>query len=1201
MSGKRNLIETDPDYEDVSIQQNKRQRVLEKDGNYIVLSLRFTAKKAAVKKIESVIQTQFNIEIENKEHEVNIIDQKLCQSRLMMDRLRACIVANYYGSSIHQKHNLKSNVQPTIHPAVKNHLGKTVKDGRSTSIKPNATVTSNSEHINTSTSTSKVVDKSTTSESKIMTSPQASRDSRFKIKKRIIVGNVSKYIPVEQREINDQSTHKWMVYVRGSKDSPRIEGFIKKIWFFLHPSYRPNDLVEISQPPFHLTRRGWGEFPVRIQLFFIDGRNKKVDIIHNLKLDRTYTGLQTLGAETVVDVELEREVTQVNIPKPISITRNKANATNSTSKTKEPTSEDNSEEHALITSPLERNHTISHSPVKQTLVEDKSPAKKIKTEPSSKPKVPLELKKPDLGHRKENLKELLLDPNFGKKRGELSDPTKATPTLTSSPKNQTKTVYLRCKDAKGNILLLPKVIVNDNSAIVSNGQNVPANQMKTLRLTASTTNLVSVNNSVTVAKPVNKTTSLLVTSPGTTQTSATSKQVGAKSLIQNHSLGAKIVLPLNASNCYQQPKNPVVVSNNSSVFATPPPSPSFKLMVTPKGLQALPQTKTQVSTGISTQQNTITISPQTTQNSSAQSLLNVAKVQTVPNIVKQSVPSGKPVTMVNLSSLTSQLKPLATNSQNMKTITLTNSKTLMKKTPEITKANVAPKMIPLVTVNNINQPQTALKVVGTSAPPSNSKTFSLLGKNETKDSSQKPVSLILNSQIQKSSVLKDGSVPKVNMLSNVNPVKLVIQNNHISALTPKVSNHIGAANHSTNPQNKSPQVVLASVGSRTLLLKVQPDGQISQSDQAALQQLSKSSNDIKISMKLTNQNVIDKLTSVNQSPMTVKQQIDEKKFLNGPKLNISALSQVTYDKDLDKRRLGLKKKVPKIEDEKIPPLLPENHSDILSLIKTAVKRHPLVQHNANRSTHPYCAHSYNQWLNWNIGKRRASEWQRASWVRQYIIQYLKTDVFKGTQLWSTKQIMYWCRLHAFSPHYLEKKEELKTEETKNKPETTPLPINSLTDLQLIINQLPTNLPGSSDSDDEVDILHIDPPTKVKVKIKEEPVDSDNYSIPSIYLPPSEPAEYIQDSCQKIGVRLKPVHLQDNVYGSACEDILYSAMQNFVEDLLRKSFSFKHSRSKTDDTIKIEDVQKSITSSSSLDFLTNSHLGLQPDGTFPNIR
>lgn len=40
----------------------------------------------------------------------------------------------------------------------------------------------------------------------------------------------------------------------------------------------------LSEPPFHLTRRGWGEFPVRIQIHFKDPRNKRIDIIHQLKV-----------------------------------------------------------------------------------------------------------------------------------------------------------------------------------------------------------------------------------------------------------------------------------------------------------------------------------------------------------------------------------------------------------------------------------------------------------------------------------------------------------------------------------------------------------------------------------------------------------------------------------------------------------------------------------------------------------------------------------------------------------------------------------------------------------------------------------------------------------------------------------------------------------------------------------------------------
>ena len=128
--------------------------------------------------------------------------------------------------------------------------------------------------------------------------------ARFATKKRVIVGNTSQFLDPSARSSIDGSTHKWMVYVRGPSEDADITLFVKAVRFFLHPSYHPNDIIRISKSPFHLTRYGWGEFPVRVQLEFTDKGNKHVDIIHNLVLDRTHTGHQTLGAETVVDLDL---------------------------------------------------------------------------------------------------------------------------------------------------------------------------------------------------------------------------------------------------------------------------------------------------------------------------------------------------------------------------------------------------------------------------------------------------------------------------------------------------------------------------------------------------------------------------------------------------------------------------------------------------------------------------------------------------------------------------------------------------------------------------------------------------------------------------------------------------------------------------------------------------------------------------------
>ncbi|XP_056675814.1 YEATS domain-containing protein 2 isoform X11 [Monodelphis domestica] len=333
MSGiKRMLKENDPDYEDISVAPpNKRHRALED-----------SARDAAVQKIETIIKEQFAVEMKNKEHEIEVIDQRLIEARRMMDKLRACIVANYYASAGLFKASEGSKTCDTMvfnHPAIKKFLESPSRSSSPANQRSETPSVNYSESDSLSQHNDFLSDKDNSSnldlEERLSNNVESQRPgrntgrdpgggassrkanqqnsdltsedvSRLFVKKTIVVGNVSKYIPPDKREENDQSTHKWMVYVRGSRREPSINHFVKKVWFFLHPSYKPNDLVEVREPPFHLTRRGWGEFPVRVQVHFKDNQNKRIDIIHNLKLDRTYTGLQTLGAETVVDVELHR-------------------------------------------------------------------------------------------------------------------------------------------------------------------------------------------------------------------------------------------------------------------------------------------------------------------------------------------------------------------------------------------------------------------------------------------------------------------------------------------------------------------------------------------------------------------------------------------------------------------------------------------------------------------------------------------------------------------------------------------------------------------------------------------------------------------------------------------------------------------------------------------------------------------------------
>src|SRR5438045_6410278 len=52
-----------------------------------------------------------------------------------------------------------------------------------------------------------------------------------------------------------------------------------------------------------------------MQIFFVDKRNKPVDVIHALKLDDTHSGKQRLGDEHAFDLELDRN-TEFIVPVP---------------------------------------------------------------------------------------------------------------------------------------------------------------------------------------------------------------------------------------------------------------------------------------------------------------------------------------------------------------------------------------------------------------------------------------------------------------------------------------------------------------------------------------------------------------------------------------------------------------------------------------------------------------------------------------------------------------------------------------------------------------------------------------------------------------------------------------------------------------------------------------------------------------------
>ncbi|KAJ2009679.1 hypothetical protein GGI04_000251 [Coemansia thaxteri] len=144
-----------------------------------------------------------------------------------------------------------------------------------------------------------------TIDSTLLTQP--AQDSRFHVIRRATFGNTSQYVePTRRPDGQGNCTHQWTVFVRSTSSEHPVDEYIRKVRVLLHPSFRPDEIVDLFPPNFELTRWGWGEFPVRLQVFFRDKRNKPIDISFMLKLDGACAGTIVPGAEAPIDFELDR-------------------------------------------------------------------------------------------------------------------------------------------------------------------------------------------------------------------------------------------------------------------------------------------------------------------------------------------------------------------------------------------------------------------------------------------------------------------------------------------------------------------------------------------------------------------------------------------------------------------------------------------------------------------------------------------------------------------------------------------------------------------------------------------------------------------------------------------------------------------------------------------------------------------------------
>ncbi|XP_001357422.3 uncharacterized protein D12 [Drosophila pseudoobscura] len=320
-----------------------------------------------LERICEIVRVEFQREISLKDEQLAEIDRRLLQARQLLDKLRFEVVSEYYrkqqvpltagdvakvrgGESLFSDES--AGPQLPLHPAIKKIVGKrplliqnhlpertaatlakqTIRQRnpahrraerrRQQKIREQGIVIDHSKDQQQQSINIKVEDEQPCTSRQAHERQQQQQlelnASRLNNKNKFnfVVGNTSKYIGGEGKTTLENGgqalVYKWLVYVQG-KDLPKpLETYIKKVRFQLHHSYRPNDIVDVHAPPFQLNRRGWGEFPMRIQLFFHEHlRQKPVQLMHTVVLDKTMCGLHTMGAETTVEIWLRSERAKV--------------------------------------------------------------------------------------------------------------------------------------------------------------------------------------------------------------------------------------------------------------------------------------------------------------------------------------------------------------------------------------------------------------------------------------------------------------------------------------------------------------------------------------------------------------------------------------------------------------------------------------------------------------------------------------------------------------------------------------------------------------------------------------------------------------------------------------------------------------------------------------------------------------------------
>ncbi|KAM6198766.1 YEATS domain-containing protein 2 isoform 3-T4 [Sarcoramphus papa] len=1308
MSGiKRVIAEKDPDYEEITIAHpNKRHKAAEQ-----------SARDVAVQKIETIIKEQFAVEMKSKEHEIEVIDQRLIEARRMMDKLRACIVANYYASAgLLKAGEGTRSCDATIlnHPSIKKFLESPSRssspanqgsDTPSANLSESDSLSQHNDFLLDKDNGNLDADERLTNSLDQRQSRNSGRDSsgvsssqkpgqrnaglsndetsRLYVKKTIVVGNVSKYIPPDKREENDQSTHKWMVYVRGSRREPSINHFVKKVWFFLHPSYKPNDLVEVREPPFHLTRRGWGEFPVRVQIHFKDSQNKRIDIIHNLKLDRTYTGLQTLGAETVVDVELHRhslgeeylfsqssesDLSDIptSLPLPLSIPA-PVKASSPIKQLRDSSPDASVDKGSPIStpspSPLPRTPTSTPVHMKQGsassvinnpyIIVDKpgqmvgaaatstgSPTSKLTSvcqashgtgSPVSKTHgssfVTSAVKQEDslfatmpplcpIGSHSKVQSPKSVTGGLGaftkviikQEPGELPQQPQlpATGTTTQTSVQQYVTVkgshMLALSPQKpvvstGEGTVQSKVVgVPVGSALQSTVKQAVAisgGQILVAKSSSSVAKAVGPKQVVTqgVAKAiVSGGGGTIVAQPVQTITKAQVSSTGAQKSTSQGSVMATLQLPAtNLANLANLPPGTKLYLTTNSKN----PSGKGKLLLIPQGAILRATNNASLQSGSST--NSGGGGTQSTSSNLSQHLTYTSYIlkQTPQGtfLVGQPSPqsSGKQLTPASVVQGNVGVGASSTQGQALKVITGQKTALFTQAAPsgQTSLVKISDGSIKSVPASSqLSKPgTTVLRVSGgvitTAAAPAMAlptngvaqqidnagSSSSSSGTPAAKTSGQQHQICISQSQSTSSVVNKTATSTVVSVASLMTTPTPVTGKAAVSGLLKIHSNQSSPqqAVLTVPSQLKQLGVNTASGGVQTILMPMNK----------VIQSLSTS--------KVSAVSAVTAASTVIPSPSTAS--------ITKVKMEPDSTGQNCSSVGTQEGQAAVKTEESSELGNYVINI--EYLENVQQLLTAIVKKVPLIAEKSEDAS-SFCASSVEQYYSWNIGKRRAAEWQRAMTVRKILQEIIeKHPRFHNITPLKTKHVVHWCRCHGYTPP---DPETLRNDEDSiedvltqidSEPEC-PSSYSSGEELCRKLEELQQFLKREPEHEEEVDILNFSEPLKINIKKEQEEKQEEM----KFYLASLPASEFVRDTAEKIGISFQPAEVQKNVYASVIEDMILKATEQLMSDILRQALAVAYQtapHNRTPREITVMNIHKAICNIPFLDFLTNKHM------------